>query len=169
MSARAAAEVPARAKSRGVPALRRVKARAVLPRAIIRGYQRYLRIALALPGVEESTGYGTPAVRVRGKFISRWRTEAEGALAIRCSFLDRQVLLQAQPEVFFVTDHYRDYPMILVRLDRIAADALRDLFERAWRMAAPRSLVPSLEGGAPSGGARKERRSRGGGGRHLLR
>jgi hypothetical protein len=116
-----------------------------LPRAILRGYQRYLKIALELPGTEESTGYGTPAVRVRGKFISRWRTEAEGALAIRCDFLDRQMLLQAQPDVFFVTDHYLNYPMILVRLDKIRADALRDVFERAWRRAAPESLVESLE------------------------
>jgi hypothetical protein len=100
-----------------------------------------------LPGTEQSTGYGTAAVRVRGKFISRWRTEAEGALAIRCDFLDRQMLLQAQPEVFFVTDHYLNYPMILVHLDKIRADALRDVFERAWRRAAPPSLVDSWQAG----------------------
>jgi hypothetical protein len=122
----------------------------VLPRALVRGYQRYLKIALALPGVEESTGYGTPAVRVRGKFISRWRTEAEGALAIRCDFLDRQMLLQAQPDVFFVTDHYKDYPMILVHLDRVRPDALRDLFERAWRRAAPESLIESWQADRPA-------------------
>ena len=134
----------------------------IQPRAIVRGYQRYLKIALALPGTEESTGFGTPAIRVRGKFISRWRTEAEGALAIRCDFLDRQMLLQAQPDVFFVTDHYLNYPMILVRLDKIRADALSDLFERAWRRAAPKSLVQSWEtkrgGAAPRGNpARKAR------------
>jgi hypothetical protein len=117
----------------------------IFPREIVRGYERYLKIALGLPGTEESTGYGTPAVRVRGKFISRWRIEAEGALAIRCDFIDRQMLLQAQPDVFFVTDHYRDYPMILVHLDKIRADALRDVFERAWRRAAPESLVEAWD------------------------
>lgn len=124
-----------------------------------RGYERYLKIARELPGVEESTGYGTPAVRVRGKFISRWRTEAEGALAIRCDFLDRQMLLQAQPEVFFVTDHYRDYPMILVRLDKVRADALRDVFERAWRRVAPESLVSSWQADGASG-IKRPRRAR---------
>ena len=146
----------------------------ILPRGIVRGYQRYLKIALALPGTEESTGYGSPAVRVRGKFISRWRIEAEGALAIRCDFLDRQMLLQAQPDVFFVTDHYRDYPMILVHLDKVRAVALRDVFERAWRRAAPESLVESWDaeraGGAegrptrakrsrPAGGSRRRKAS----------
>jgi len=136
--------------------------RKIQPRAIVRGYQRYLKIALALPGTEESTGFGTPAVRVRGKFISRWRTEAEGALAIRCDFLDRQMLLQAQPDVFFVTDHYLNYPMILVRLDKIRPDALSDLFERAWRRAAPKSLVQSWEakreGTAPRGNPSRKAR-----------
>ena len=141
-----------------------------LPRPVQRGYQRFLKIALELPGVEESTGYGTPAVRVRGKFISRWRTEAEGALAIRCDFLDRQMLLQAEPEVFFVTDHYRDYPMVLVRLDKVRADALRDVFERAWRRAAPESLVESWQADRAAGsGKRRTRRSTGRGARPKAR
>jgi hypothetical protein len=103
-------------------------------------YRRYLDIALRLPGAEESTSYGTPSVRVGGKLLSRWRSEAEGALAIRCGFLDRQILLQADPEAFFITDHYRDYPMVLVRLDRIGKAALADVVERAWRLVAPKRL-----------------------------
>src|SRR5262245_32039555 len=73
-------------------------------------YKRYLRVALNLPGTEESTSYGTPSVKVKGKFLSRLRTESEGALALLCDFIDREMLLQADPEVFFITDHYRDYP-----------------------------------------------------------
>jgi hypothetical protein len=107
---------------------------------IERCYRRYLEIALQLPGAEESTSYGTPAVKVAGKLLSRWRSEAEGALALRCGFLDRQILLQADPEVFFLTDHYRDYPMVLVRLDRIGPRALADAVERGWRLVAPKRL-----------------------------
>lgn len=109
--------------------------------AIRRGYERYLRIALAMPGAEASTSYGTPSVKVRGKLLSRWRTEAEGALAIRCDFLDRQILLLAQPDVFFLTDHYRDYPMILMRIDKASRAAVTDAVERAWRLVAPAKLV----------------------------
>ena len=104
-------------------------------------YRRVCEIARKLPGVEESSSYGTPALKVRGRFLCRLRSEAEGALAIRCDFPDRQILLQADPDVFFVTDHYLDYRMILVRLDRIRLSALPDLIERAWRMVASPKLV----------------------------
>jgi hypothetical protein len=112
-----------------------------MPAAIAKGYGRYLKVALALPGTEASMSYGTPAVKVRGKILSRWRTEAEGALAIRCDFLDRQILLQAQPEVFFLTDHYLNYPMILMHIEKASRDVLVDVTERAWRLVAPDRLV----------------------------
>jgi hypothetical protein len=116
-----------------------------LPAAVTKGYDRYLKIALALPAAEASTSYGTPAIKIRGKLLSRWRTEAEGALAIRCDFLDRQILLQTQPEVFFLTDHYLDYPMILVRLDKASRDVLTDVAERGWRLVAPAALVKARD------------------------
>jgi hypothetical protein len=118
-----------------------------LSAAITKGYERYLKIALALPGAQASTSYGTPSVKIRGKLLSRWRSEAEGALAIRCDFLDRQILLQTQPEVFFLTDHYLDYPMVLVRLDKVSRDVLVDAAERAWRLVAP--AMPSQESADP--------------------
>jgi hypothetical protein len=129
-----------------------------LPAAISKGYERYLKIVLSLPGAEASTSYRTPSVKVGGKIMSRWRTEAEGGLAIRCDFLDRQILLQAQPEVFFLTDHYRDYPMILVRLERISRDALADVVERAWRLVAPAKLLKERDAAsAPASAANTER------------
>ena len=112
-----------------------------------KGYARYLKIALALPGAEVSTSYGTPSVKVRGKILSRWRTEAEGGLAIRCDFLDRQILLQTQPGVFFLTDHYLDYPMVLVRLEKATRNVLVDVTERGWRLVAPKKLIREREAG----------------------
>ena len=114
------------------------RAAAAISPALARAYQRYLRIALRSPGAVESTSYGTPSVKVNGRILSRWRTEAEGALAIRCDFLDRQILMQAAPRVFFVTDHYLDYPMVLVHLDRIDDKSLADLTGRALQMMAAR-------------------------------
>jgi hypothetical protein len=112
-----------------------------LSAAITKSYERYLKIALALPGAAASTSYGTPSVKIRGKILSRWRTEAEGALAIRCDFLDRQILLQTQPDVFFLTDHYVNYPMVLMRIEKTSRDVLIDVVERAWRLVAPAKLV----------------------------
>ena len=126
--------------------------------AIAKGYERYLKIALALPGAEVVISYRTPGVKIKGKILSRWRTEAEGALAIRCDFLDRQILLQTQPDVFFLTDHYVNYPMILVRLDKVSKDTLLDITERAWRLVAPAKLVKQRESQVASA-SEKTRRS----------
>jgi hypothetical protein len=117
-----------------------------LPVRIAKGYERYLEIVLKYPGTEQAASYGTPAVKVAGKLISRWRTEAEGALGIRCDFIARQILLQTQPDVFFITDHYKNSAGILVRLDKIRKDALADIVERAWRMVAPKKLIQQWEG-----------------------
>ena len=112
-----------------------------MPAGIARGYDRYLSLALSMPGAEASTSYGTPAVKVRGKLLSRCRTEAEGAVAIRCDFLDRQILLLAQPDVFFLTDHYRDSPMILMRMEKASRRVMAEAVERAWRLVAPAKLL----------------------------
>jgi len=108
-------------------------------------YPQYLALVLKLPCTEVSTSYGTPAIKVKGKLMSRLRTEAEGALALRCDFLDRQILLQVDSDSFFMTDHYRDYPWILVRLDKISAAALADVVIRAWRMLAPTKVVNAYD------------------------
>lgn len=110
-------------------------------------YQRLVDIAKQLPGVEESRSYGTPALKVKGKLLGRLRSEAEGGFAMRCDFVDRQMLMQADPDVFYVTDHYVDYPMVLVDLRKVRWDAVPHLVEQAWRMVAPVKLVRERDGG----------------------
>ncbi|HEU4627146.1 MAG TPA: MmcQ/YjbR family DNA-binding protein [Steroidobacteraceae bacterium] len=126
-----------------VPKLRKL---ALVTRAPPRPeYQRVLAIALALPGVEECTTYGTPGLKVKGKILARLRTEAEGALALRCDFIDREILLKSAPRAFFITDHYRNYPMVLVRLNKVRVRELPGLIERAWRTVAPAKLVADYD------------------------
>jgi hypothetical protein len=103
-------------------------------------------LAQRFPGIELHTSYRTPALKVKGKFMARLRTEAEGWLAIRCDFVDREMLLQAAPDVFHLTDHYVNYPMILVDLDQISREALLDVLERAWRMSASKKLIQQYDG-----------------------
>ena len=122
--------------------LRKVVLQARPPHAL---YRRVCTLALRLPGVEESTSYGTPSLKVKGKIMSRLRSEAEGALALRCDFLDRQILLQAAPRVFFITDHYANYQMILVRLSKVRRRELPNLIERAWRLVATAKLVADYD------------------------
>jgi hypothetical protein len=109
------------------------------------GWDVACEIARRFPGVEVETSYGTPALKVKGKFMARLRTEAEGWLAIRCEFLERDMLLQAAPKVFHLTDHYRNYPAILVDLDAIGRDALEGIIENGWRMSASPKAIREFD------------------------
>jgi hypothetical protein len=94
--------------------------------------------------VEDGTSYGTAALKVRGKLLARVHQTMD-CLVLRVDFLDRQILLQSAPEAFFITDHYRDYPWVLVRFSAVLEAALPDLIERAWRLVAPRALVAKYD------------------------
>lgn len=98
------------------------------------------RIALGLPGVTEGTAYGTPAFRVAKRFLGRLREDGE-TLALKMDMDARDHLIEMEPETFFITDHYRGYPYVLIRLPRIDEPRLRLLFTEAWRAAAPRRLL----------------------------
>jgi hypothetical protein len=97
-------------------------------------------IGVALPAVEVGTAYGTPAMRVKGKFMCRLREDGE-TLAIRCDPEERPLLLDAHPAVLFLTPHYDNSPMVLVALPRADATLVRELVEDAWAERAPRKLL----------------------------
>ena len=97
-----------------------------------------------LPEVEVSKSYGTPSIKVRDKTLARMKEDGE-TLVLRTDFVSRQILTQADPEAFYFTDHYRDYPLVLVRLGAVQRAALPDLLERAWRELAPKSLVAEFD------------------------
>lgn len=101
-------------------------------------FDELCEIALALPGVERGTSYGTPALRVKGKFLLRLREDGE-SVALRLDLDAREILLRADPEVFFLTAHYAAHPAILVRLSAVTREALADVLEQAWEGVAPKS------------------------------
>ena len=98
------------------------------------------KLALKLPGVTRGTSYGTPALHVGKKFLARLKEDGE-TIAIKIDFLDRDVLLELDPKAFYLTDHYRPYPAMLVRLKHIRLDMLEKIIEQAWRRQAPKSLL----------------------------
>lgn len=107
-------------------------------------FETVRQMALALPGVEEGTSYCTPAFRVRGKFFARLKQDGE-SLVLKIGFDEREALMEADPEVFYITDHYRGYPSILVRLPKVDADDFREVLEQAWRYNAPKRLVAEYD------------------------
>jgi len=102
-------------------------------------------MALALPGVEEGTSYGKPTFRVGGKFLLRLWEDGE-SLVLTVELGAREVLMGADPNTFYVTDHYYCYPRVLVRMSRVDPDDLRTLIEEAWRRNAPKRFVAKRDG-----------------------
>jgi hypothetical protein len=93
-------------------------------------------IALAIPGVQEGTAYGSPAFKVDGKMfacVAVNRSAEPNTLVIRMDFEQRDELIAAEPKTYYLADHYVDYPCVLVRLARVRQDALRDLLLMGWR------------------------------------
>ncbi|HEY6621566.1 MAG TPA: MmcQ/YjbR family DNA-binding protein [Steroidobacteraceae bacterium] len=97
-------------------------------------------MALALPGVEDGTSYGTAAVKVGGRLFAR-QHQSMDCVVLRCELLDREILMQSAPDAFFITDHYRDHPWILLRLGAVDKRELPELIERAWRLVASKTLI----------------------------
>ena len=98
------------------------------------------KLAAALPEVEESTSYGTPALKVRGKLMARLKEDGR-TLVLRVSWEERERLLAVSPEVCFLTDHYRGHPWVLVRLECVSPEQLRHSLQHAWRESAPKALL----------------------------
>lgn len=102
-------------------------------------------IALALPGVVLGTSYGTPALKVGKKLFIRLREDGETLVLHVGSEEARDLLMSSDPEVFFTTDHYAGYPMVLVRLPHAKPEVLAEIIEEAYRGLAP----PRARVGAP--------------------
>jgi hypothetical protein len=99
-------------------------------------YDTIRRIGITFPNVEESTSYGTPALKVKGKLFVRWRSDDDpDTIVVDMSFEQRDEMMAAEPETYFITDHYRNYPSILVRLSKIHPDAIHELLQIGYRAA----------------------------------
>jgi len=106
-----------------------------LPRKKI-SFDTVREMGLALPDVEEGTVHGSPALKVRGKMFACLpvhRSAEPSSLAVRIDFDQREELMAADPNTYYLTDHYVNYPVVLVRLTRVHHDTLRGLLLMAWR------------------------------------
>ncbi len=120
---------PASAPSDLMPDFKRVKAAAK---------------ATKLPAIEEATSYGTPSMKVKGKFLLRMREP--DILVLMCSLEEKELLMQAQPKIYFETDHYKGWPAVLIRLSKIKDAELSHRIAVAWRLQAPKKLQAEATG-----------------------
>ncbi len=124
------------------------------PAQLLAAFGPVRRAARDLADVEEGSSYGTPALRVRGRLFARLREDGD-SLVLRVDFDSRDAMLQSQPRIFYITDHYRDYPAVLVRLSAVRILQLRELLADSWCYMAPkarlakRSAAPQQAVGKP--------------------
>ncbi len=102
-------------------------------------------LATQLPGVEESTWWRGPALTVGKKGFARLRVEAEGGLVLLCDPEEKEALLASGDPAYYTTAHYDGYPYILIDLDRVDLDQLRELLDAAWWLSAPAKLRKERE------------------------
>ncbi|MFN3857136.1 MAG: MmcQ/YjbR family DNA-binding protein [Caulobacter sp.] len=105
----------------------------------------FARIALSFPACEAGTSYSVPSFKVRGKFFTRIRAEDDSAVIQEVPFDERDLLIEAEPETFHFTDHYRNYPIVLARLASLDPDQLRALLERRWRKMVTKAMIRDYE------------------------
>ena len=102
-------------------------------------WEGLVALAQELPEFEESTSYGRPALKVRGKFFAALRTNPD-AIVVKCDGEEKPLLLEARSDILFETPHYHGWGYVLLRLDAPLEEA-REFLTDSWLLAAPKRLA----------------------------
>lgn len=90
------------------------------------------RLLLSFAKVVEGRSYGMPSFLLNGHFLARFRDEDTVLVVQLATIGERDVLMELDPRAFFFTDHYRNYPAVLVRLAEVPPALLRDVLQESW-------------------------------------
>jgi hypothetical protein len=105
------------------------------------------KLALQWPEVEDGISYGTPALKVRKKLLARLKEDGDSLVMPGVPPDERDMLVESQPKAFYFTDHYRDYPMVLIRLSKTSRASIEPLLRRHWRTLASKAVVREFDRG----------------------
>src|SRR3984885_12446063 len=103
------------------------------------------KLALGWPEVEDGTSYGTPALKVRKKMLMRLKEDGDSLVIPGVPPDERDMLVERQPKVFYFTDHYKDYLMVLIRLSKAKRATVEPLLRRQWRTLASKKVVKEFD------------------------
>ncbi|HVM98824.1 MAG TPA: MmcQ/YjbR family DNA-binding protein [Caulobacteraceae bacterium] len=104
-------------------------------------FEEVREIALSFPGCVEGTSYGQPSFLVNKKFFTRVRRDDASLVLLEVSFDEREMLIEAEPETFHFTAHYKDSHAVLARIATLHPGSMRAFLDRRWRRIAPKKLV----------------------------
>ena len=105
------------------------------------------KLTLVWPEVEDGTSYGTAALKVRKKLLARLREDGDSLVVLGVDLDERDMLVESQPKLFYFTDHYKDYPIVLVRLPKARRAVVEPLLRRRWRELASKAAVKAFDAG----------------------
>jgi hypothetical protein len=103
------------------------------------------KFALAWPEVEDGSSYGTPALKVRKKLLARLKEDNDSLVMPGVPQDEREMLVGSRPKLFYFTDHYRDYPIVLIRLSKAKRADVEPLLRRQWRALASKAAVKKFD------------------------
>src|SRR5260221_11384976 len=103
------------------------------------------KFALLWPEVEDGISYGTPALKVRKKLPARLKEDGDSLVMPDVPQDEREMLVESAPKVFYFTDHYRDYPIALIRLSKAKRAVVEPLLRRHWRTLASKAAVKEFD------------------------
>ena len=107
-------------------------------------------IVMSFPGAEKGMSYGRPSYLVNGKFFTRLRREDDSLVLLDISFDEREMLMEAEPETFHFTAHYKDYPSVLARMATLHPGSFKNFLDRRWRKIAPKKWVKARDAAGAS-------------------
>ena len=111
------------------------------------------RLLLALPNVVEGRSYGMPSFLLNGRFLARFRDDDTVLVVLLATIAERDVLMDLQPRAFFFTEHYRNYPAVLVRLAEVPPPLLSDVITESWKHV---SALPAVRPRRKTGKVRRK-------------
>jgi hypothetical protein len=104
-------------------------------------WEQLVKLGCELPEVEEGSWFRTPALKVRGKSFVRLKEDGQSVVFLLESVDEQEFLIRAQPDLYFITDHYKGWPAVLARLAKLRVAECRHRLEQGWRLKAPKKLV----------------------------
>ena len=107
-------------------------------------YNTVRQIALRFPDVKEGLAYGTPSLHVGRKLMARLQEDGQ-TLVSKIEPGQRAAYFELAPDTFFLTDHYKGSPVLLVDLATVRLEVLTELIEKAWRFVASARQVKAYD------------------------
>jgi hypothetical protein len=109
-------------------------------------WEQVSKLGCELPEVVEDIWFRTPALKVRGKSFVRLKEDGLSVVFLLASVEEQEILIEAQKDIYFITDHYKGWPAVLARLAKLRPSECRYRLEQAWRLKAPKKLVREFDG-----------------------